>query len=370
MKHSTLRLTQAMLLGLMTSFPITSTAEAPALAGIVQPSQAAEQLFAKGRELIKQNKISQGIGWLDKAASQGHPQASYELAALHEAGLGVKKDYQRAKHYYELAIKHGHRDAHFNLALLFSGEEAPFDDLTRARQLMQVVANRGDIEAQFVLGTMMNTRSANVSSNPAQAVHWFNRAATRGHEKAQFQLGMQYLRGQNVARDAKAALHWFTQAAKKNVPGAHFNLALMHERGDGIPANDQTAIRWYTTAADLGNANAQQNLGIKYLLGEQVAANANKALNLITRAAAAGLKNSQLLLGQLYQTGYEGKIRIDMVKAEQWYLRAAKQGQPDAQYQLALILLDKKNQEGDAKFWIKEAVAAGHQDAKKLQARL
>lgn len=370
MKHSTLRLTQAMLLGLMTSFPITSSAEAPARAGLVQPSQAAEQSFAKGRSLIKQNQIAQGIIWFDKAAAQGHPQAAYELAALYEAGLGVRKDFNRARHYYEVAIKQGHRDAHFNLALLFSGEQAPFDDLQRARNLMQVVANKGDLEAQFVLGTMMNSRTANVSSDPVQAIHWFNRAATRGHEKAQFQLGMHYLKGQNVARDARAAMHWFGQAAKKNVAGAHFNLALMHERGDGVPVNNDTAIRWYTTAADLGNANAQQNLGIKYLLGEQVAANSNKALNLITRAASSGLKNSQLLLGQLYQTGYGGKIRIDMVKAEQWYLRAAKQGQPDAQYQLALILLDKKNQQGDAKFWIQQAVTAGHQDAMKLQAKL
>jgi len=59
-----------------------------------------------------------------------------------------------------------------------------------------------------------------------------------------------------------------------------------------------------------------------------------------------------------------------MAKAERWYLRAAKQGQPDAQYQLALILLEKKNQKGDASFWIQQAVAAGHQDAMKLQARL
>lgn len=370
MKLSTLRLTQAMLLGLMTSLPVVSSAETRTTIGVTQPSQAAEQLFAKGRTLIKQNQIAQGINWLDKAAAQGHPQAAYELAALYEAGLGVQKDFGRAKHYYEVAIQQGHRDAHFNLALLYSGEQAPFNDLQRARQLMQVVAIQGDLEAQFVLGTMMNSQSVNVSSNPPQAIHWFNRAATRGHEKAQFQLGMQYLKGQNVARDTKAAHHWFNQAAKKNVAGAHFNLALMHERGDGVPANNDVAIRWYTTAADLGNSNAQQNLGIKYLLGEQVAANTKKALNLITRAAASGLKNSQLLLGQLYQTGYEGKVGINLAKAEQWYLRAAKQGQPDAQYQLALILLDKKNQQGDAKFWIQQAVAAGHQDAIKLQANL
>ncbi len=370
MKIRSIRLAQAVLLGLMTSFPIVSSAETAVSAGIVQPSQAAQQHFNKGRALIKQNQVAQGIISLDNAAAQGHPQAAYELAALYEAGLGVQKNYNRAKHYYEVAIQQGHRDAHFNLALLFNGEQAPFDDLKRARELMNVVAKQGDIEAQFVLANMLNASSAQVSSQPAQAVQWLGRAANRGHEKAQFQLGMHYLRGQNVARDTNAAYHWFTQAAKKNVAGAHFNLALMHERGDGIPANLQTAIRWYTTAADLGNANAQQNLGIKYLIGEHVAANTNKAMSLINSAAASGLKNSQLLLGQLYQSGFDGKVRVDLAKAETWYLRAAKQGQPDAQYQLALILLEKQNSKGDAKFWIQQAVAAGHQDAMKLQANL
>jgi len=369
MKISTTRLTQAVLLGAMTSFPMISIAQTSTNIGIVQPSAQAQQLFTRGRALIKQNQISQGILWLDKAAAQGHPQASYELAALYEAGLGVQKDYNRARHYYEVAIEQGHRDAHFNLALLFNGEQAPFDDLQRARQLMQVVAQQGDVEAQFVLGTMMSSSSASASRNPAQAIHWLSRAANRGHEKAQFQLGMAHLRGQDVTRDSKAAFHWFSQAAKKNVAGAHFNLALMHERGDGVPANMGMAIRWYTTAADLGNANAQQNLGIKYLVGEQVAGNSTKALDLITRAATSGLRNSQLLLGQLYQTGFEGKVSINMAKAEQWYLRAAKQGQPDAQYQLALIL-DKKNQKGDAKFWVQQAVAAGHKEAIALQASL
>lgn len=370
MKNNTRRLTQAILLGLMTSFPIISSAESPANAVIVQPSQAAQQHFNNGRALIQQNQVAQGIIALDNAAALGHPQSAYELASLYESGLGVRKDYSRAKHYYEVAIEQGHIDSHFNLALLFSGEQAPFNDLHRARQLMQVVAQLGDPEAQFVLSSMLNNSSGNIASEPVQAVQWLSRSANSGHERAQFQLGMDYLRGQNVARDTNAAFHWFNEAAKKNVAGAHFNLALMNERGDGIPANINSAIRWYISAADLGNANAQQNLGIKYLVGEQVAANTTQAMNLITRAAVSGLRNSQLLLGQLYQSGYDGKVSVDLVKAETWYLRAAKQGHPDAQYQIALILLEKKNNTGDANFWIQQAVAAGHQEAIKLQGTL
>ena len=130
------------------------------------------------------------------------------------------------------------------------------------------------------------------------------------------------------------------------------------------------ALQWYESASRLGNANAQQNLGIKYLIGEQVPEHTHRALDLITRAAGSGLRNSQLLLGQLYQTGYDGKIIIDLGKAEQWYLRAAKQGVADAQYELALILRNKQNQQGAANFWIQQAASSGHQGAIKLRADL
>ncbi len=364
------RFAGAALFGIVAFSPVIATADTTSAVTTTQQSASVEQLFQKGATLIKQNKLGQGINLLRQAATQGHPMAAFELASLHEMGVGVKKDFQQAKAYYEIATKNGHRNAHFNLALLLTNETAPFSDLVEARKVMQVIAQRGDVEAQYVLATLYKSTINGTASEPKQAIHWLQSASKNNHGKSQFLLGIHYLKGDNIARNPKLAFDLLNKSARQGVDGAQFNLALMYERGDGIAVDNAAAIRWYQAAANGGNANAQQNLGIKYLLGEQIAADTTKAMNLITAAANSGLKNAQFLLGQLYQSGYEGRIATNLSKAELWYSNAAKQGQTEAQFQLALILKQKKNGQNDAKFWIQQAAAAGHNEARKLQAGL
>ena len=335
-----------------------------------KPSPVAEKMFIKGSALIKQDKLNQGIELLKKSANNGHGQAAFELASLFEVGLVVEKDFRVAKKYYEIAIRRGHRDAHFNLALLLSNPMTPNSDLKRARKVVSVIADQGDIEAQFLLATLMKKKLQNVSAKPGKAFYWLQHAANSGHGKAQFQLAIQYMKGEHISRSTKTALKWFKRAAMQNNPEAHYNLAVMHEKGDGVPSSMEKAIKWYQSAAELGNADAQQNLGIKYLTGDYLQPMPARAIKLLTTAASSGSRNSQMLLGKLYHTGYKDSVKADLGKAESWYLKAARQGKSEAQYQLALLLLDKEGGADEAKFWIRRAVAAGHVEATHLQASL
>lgn len=335
-----------------------------------ETTSASEALFQKGSELIKQKKLREGIQWLKKAAAQNHPEAIFELASYYELGIGVNKDYRMAESLYKQAINHGHRDAQFNLALLMINEQAPFKDLKKARELMEGLAQKDDIDAKYSLSVMFSESLGTIPTDPDNALLWLGAAAYEGHPQAQFNLGLQYLRGDFVKKDEKQAFSWFRKSAEKDMPEAQFNLALMYENGHGTSADITEALYWYESASQLGDANAQQNLGIKYLLGQQVAQDNKKALNLISKAAGNGLMNSQYLLGRLYHAGREGVVSIDLAQAEQWYLKAAKQGHPDAQYNLALILSEEKSRIADAKFWVKQAVLAGHEKAKSLQTSL
>lgn len=331
---------------------------------------SADALFRKGSDLIRQKKLRDGIQWLKKAAAQNHAEALFELASYHELGVGVNQDYSKARDFYEKAIAQGHRDAQFNLALLMINEQAPFQDLKKARELMEGLAKKDDVDAKYSLSVMYSESLGTIPTDPDNATLWLGAAAYEGHPQAQFNLGLQYLRGDFVTKDDQQAFSWFRKAAEKDMPEAQFNLALMYENGDGTQADITEALYWYESAAQSGNANAQQNLGIKYLLGKQIAQDNEKALNLISKAAGNGLVNSQYLLGRLYHAGREGVVTADMAKAEQWYLKAAKQGHPDAQYYLAVILSEEETRMADAKFWVRQAVLAGHEKAKALQAQL
>ncbi|WP_368656011.1 hypothetical protein [Testudinibacter aquarius] len=49
--------------------------------------------------------------YYEQAAAQGDPNAVHNLGVLYVQGLGVKLDYARAKSYYEQAAAQGDKDA-------------------------------------------------------------------------------------------------------------------------------------------------------------------------------------------------------------------------------------------------------------------
>ena len=55
-------------------------------------------------------------------------------------------------------------------------------------------------------------------------------------------------------------MHWYQRAALKGHADAQFNLALLYELGRGVPPNPEKAIYWYKLAAAHGHWNAQYNL--------------------------------------------------------------------------------------------------------------
>ena len=361
MANSKVGLTRLCVSGLLLCISMSAATQSSAS----QTHPIAQQLFIQGDELIKQDQFTRGISLLENAASKGHAQAAFELASLYEVGLVVEEDTRLAIKYYEMAVSKGYRDAHFNLALLLSSPFTPNNDLSRAREVVEVIADQGDIEAQFLLANLMKKKLHDAPSKPGKAFYWLQHAANSGHGKAQYQLATEYMKGLHVSRSAKTAFKWFNRAAMQNVAEAHYNLALMHEKGDGVSKNMAKAVDWYESAAELGSVNAQQNLGLKYLAGEGVEPMPRQAIKYLSKAANSGSTESQLLLAKVYQSGYQDLIKVDLINAETWYLRAARKGVAEAQYELALMLRDRNDTEG-AELWGRRATAGGHLAAAKL----
>jgi len=76
---------------------------------------------------------------------------------------------------------------------------------------------------------------------------------------------------------------------------------------------------------------ADYNLGLLHLKREHPQADRDTAERLLLRAAEAGFVTAQSLLGQAYETGQIGKPPRDLVRAHDWYERAALAGSVDAQ---------------------------------------
>ncbi len=90
-------------------------------------------------------------------------------------------------------------------------------------------------------------------------------------------------------------------------------------------------------------------------------------IEVLSRCAEQGHPEAQLLLGEYLQAGHAPSTSL--YQAAQWYLKAARAGNVEAQYRVGLMYLDGLGvtEDGYAGFdWISRAAMHGHPDAKQV----
>ena len=98
-----------------------------------------------------------------------------------------------------------------------------------------------------------------------------------------------------------------------------------YERGELAKARSA-----FTRLSRAGAPAADYNLAVMSLRGDSPNASPRDALRLMTRAAEAGFVTAIFGLAQLHELGQAG-LRIDLIEANRWYLRAAEAGSVDGQ---------------------------------------
>ena len=129
------------------------------------------------------------------------------------------------------------------------------------------------------------------------------------------------------------------------------------------------SLFWLQKAANQGHAKACYFLSLE--IDELELPSLEERINFLIKSATLGDVSAQRDLGCAYATG---KIGIDKNEAigRKWYQKAAKQGDPDAQYNLGIMLLrgeggDKKIDDGIK--WLKSS-AKNEQKENKYAAEL
>ena len=85
--------------------------------------------------------------------------------------------------------------------------------------------------------------------------------------------------------------------------------------------------------------------------------NLNEALRLFKAEATKGDKDAQFAMGRLYE---EGKaVDASVALAESWYRKAALQGHPSAELNLAIILLNTPGQTAEGAEWLRKSAESG-----------
>jgi len=188
-------------------------------------------------------------------------------------------------------------------------------------------------------------------------------AAEAGDAEAQFKLGVIYHRNKAYAEACK----WWGKAALQNHANAQIMLGIAYHNGEGVPQNYVNAIDLYRLAERSGNektkAVARYQLSIMYLKGEGVGKDVFESVRLLKLALDGGISepDAKMRMALHYRHGY-GLAKSD-TEAFRWFLKAAQQGHPAAQYEVGQcykngigVRANKKETEA----WLSKAAQQGH----------
>lgn len=148
----------------------------------------------------------------------------------------------------------------------------------------------------------------------------------------QYKRGEQYYRGDGVIQDYAEALQWYMKAAEQELPEAWNRVGDIYRNGQGVEQDYAEAVKWYRKAADEGNSDAQNSLASMYFNGYGVAQNYGVALKWFQKSAKRGNIEAQNSMGNIYRDGLG--VQQDFEEALKWYQKSADQGNADAQNSL------------------------------------
>lgn len=311
-------------------------------------------------------------------AERGDADDRFHVGCMHESGVELEQDVEEARRWYRLAAEQQHREAQLALARLCE-DEGNSASGAEALYRWEQAAQLGSAEAQYMLGRRhaggggddsafkslaCYMRAAEQGHPEAlMAVHGLlsagagraadaclRQAAESGHAQAQSTLGQRFISGERLDPSSEQAHDWLERAARQGNADAQCALgdwfATGHGRapdfvsagdvGDWLAAGHGSAPdfvqarQWYEKAAQQGHVKAQWLLGGLYANGAAgVPRDGKQAALWCKKAAAAGFAPAQATMGTLFAQAKK------MDRAVPWWSKAAVQGDPEAQFNLA-----------------------------------
>ena len=237
--------------------------------------------------------------------------------------------------------------------------------------------NKNDLEAIYKLGKCFEKGDfLEGNRNSYLAGQLIHIAADQGFAEAQNTLGFYFFHGRTgYVLDYDSSTYWFSKAIENGSLDAQYNLALAYDDGR-YTGNQQSELRTkeafdlYMESSKKGYAKSQVMLGLYYYNNKNYV-ESKKWFETALSGTLPSYEESkaQFMMGQLYGTGKPGVTHDDST-AFSWYQKSASNGEGyiEAQFYLGRCYEKGRGTSIDlvkAKEWYKKAADRGHQNAKK-----
>jgi TPR repeat protein len=181
--------------------------------------EEANELLSRGTHIITRSfrqmdveTKQEALALLQAGASYGNAYAMNDLGFFYANGIGVEKNYAKAREWYEKAAAKGETAAMSNLGNLYAHGLGGARDYGKAREWYEKAAATGEPISMVGLGFFYQS-GLSVAQDFDKAREWIEKAATKGYADAMYRLGLLYQDGQGVAQDFDKAREWIEKAA-------------------------------------------------------------------------------------------------------------------------------------------------------------
>ncbi len=158
------------------------------------------------------------------------------------------------------------------------------------------------------------------------------------------------------------ALKKLTPAATAGYAPAQCYLGSLYFDGSGVEMDREEGVAWWTRAAEQGDALAQGNLGFAYAEGIGAKQDREQSVKWYMKAAEGDEENSAFTLEKLEEISEDSKLEQDCAQVLDWFISAHRQGDADAQYNLAMAYMGGVFVDQDyalARKWLERAADQG-----------
>lgn len=308
-------------------------------------------------------------------ADQQHPKADFIRGTWLEFGkFGERVDKKEAFHCYSRAADRGYIRAHYRIGMQFETG----NDALKAIKYYQRGVDLGDAASCYRLGMMTLLGQHGQYQDFERGINLIHISAEGADENAPqgaYVYGMLKageLTQVNVPerfcpRDTLAAKQNIEKAAYLGFAKAQVRMGAAYELGElACEFDSALSLHYNSLAARQGETEAEMAISKWFLCGQEGVFEKNEemAFTYAQRAAVSGLGAAQFAMGYFYEVGIY--VQPDYPTAQEWYRKAAENGNPDAAGRVDAIkrskTLSRKDHEATALNRIKQSRGSGAQN--------
>ena len=267
---------------------------------------------------MKQKNIEE----LELLAAQNNSEAIYELGNRYFIGKGIKKDYEKAKLYFDKAISLGNEKGKYGIGKCYYYGNGMEQDYEKAYNIFyELMTQNKNIDAEYRIGVMYYEGHF-VKQNYEMAYNIFKDLAEQDDTDAQRYIADMYYFGLFLPKDYNKSFELFKQLYEnKNDKYSLMMLSGMYYYGQGTDVNYKKAREYGELCEQYKNDKYIEHfLGDIYFYGKDTEINYEKARNYYEKSLNEKHDDSYFNLGIIYQNGGYG-VEKNIEKSQEYFFK-------------------------------------------------